>query len=183
MVTCPRTSERSSHQGGSQRALCSLRSWRHVSWTATSSILLFYVFGLENSAFGADPNSATGASRQKNHSADDGFTRDSITTLDQPAATSASPNRSSHPTTSSKVNSAKTRTAANRLHLRHRRGKHSKPVAAQSVAVTTKARPRSAVGRFIYWWNGWVIRNFHTKNGTVLYDKVGADTSRLPVRG
>ena len=53
---------------------------------------------------------------------------------------------------------------------------------AARVAATTTApksgppRRRNLVVKFVYWWNGWVIRTFHTKFGTVLLGTVGAET-------
>ncbi len=35
-------------------------------------------------------------------------------------------------------------------------------------------RNRAPLVSFIYWWNGWVVRTFHTRSGTVLYDTIGA---------
>ena len=46
---------------------------------------------------------------------------------------------------------------------------------SQPQVVVVKAAPRrNPVESFVYWWNGWVVRTFHTRNGTVLLDKIGA---------
>ncbi len=51
-------------------------------------------------------------------------------------------------------------------------------VAANRSTIQAKkpARPRAPLVSFIYWWNGWVVRTFHTRSGTVLLDTIGAKT-------
>ena len=52
--------------------------------------------------------------------------------------------------------------------------KGAEPVQRQVVAHSNGHRNPAA--RFVYWSNGWVIRTFHTKVGTVLLGTVGAKT-------
>ena len=58
----------------------------------------------------------------------------------------------------------------------HARTQHpvAHPMKKQSALAARTVKPRSPVVSFVYWWNGWVIRTFHTKVGTVLLGTVGA---------
>ncbi len=47
---------------------------------------------------------------------------------------------------------------------------------AQMASTPAKRRHRNPVARFVYWWNGMVIRKLHTKFGTVLLGTIGAET-------
>ena len=40
--------------------------------------------------------------------------------------------------------------------------------------VIKSTHHRNPMESFVYWWNGWVVRNFHTRNGTVMLDTIGA---------
>ena len=57
-------------------------------------------------------------------------------------------------------------------HHRHHEVRQTRP----QVVVTKGSKHRNPVVGFVYWWNGWVIRTFHTKFGTVLLGTIGAKT-------
>ena len=44
----------------------------------------------------------------------------------------------------------------------------------QPTSTLRPAKPRSPVISFVYWWNGLVIKTFHTKIGTVMLGTIGA---------
>ena len=48
--------------------------------------------------------------------------------------------------------------------------------AARTSVRVVKSAPvhRGPVVSFVYWWNGWVIRTFHTTDGTVFLKRIGA---------
>ncbi len=43
-----------------------------------------------------------------------------------------------------------------------------------AAAPAPAPRRRNPVVGFVYWWNGWVVRTFHTKVGTVMLGTIGA---------
>ncbi len=54
--------------------------------------------------------------------------------------------------------------------------RQARPASPLPVVTVQKRANRSPVTGFIYWWNGWVIRTFHTRVGTVLLGTIGAKT-------
>ena len=111
-------------------------------------------------------------------SPNDGLTRES---LNEPSApTHAAVTRSATAATARKHRERaeidpKDFVAIHRPH-RHREVAEHRPAAKKQaiVAVSKPAARRNPVESFVFWWNGWVVRNFHTRNGTVLFDKIGA---------
>ena len=182
MPTRRSTSVRGCRFNATQQGLCSIRSWRRIWRPVFLSILSLCLLGTGSSAVATLPSTSTGSAPQGTHTENDGFTRDSMATLDQPQATPV-PTGSlpSLPPTPSKVNS--TRALFQRRQAQSSRSAHTKSHVSQPPVVSKKPRPRNAVARFVYWWNGMIITAFHTKFGTVLYGTIGADTSRLPSRG
>lgn len=99
-------------------------------------------------------------------SIDGGFTRETLMEFDapEPAPFAAVPNVS--------VEEADQPT---HFRHRHRTKRHPQTTQGQPSAVVIKAPPkRNPVESFVYWWNGLIVRTFHTRNGTVLLDKIGA---------
>ena len=98
----------------------------------------------------------------------DGLTRDSLNDFGAPEpapAVAAVPVPS--PTLQARLHSRA-------AYTRHRRTAHQPPAHRPiQVVKATPARRNLAVS-FVYWWNGWVIRTFHTTNGTVMLKRVGA---------
>ncbi len=139
-------------------------------WVRCTSLVLVCLF-LANGNLLADPPSDGSEKPPAQLPADEGLTRDS---LNDPSLQA--------PATSAVKAAAATRTTLDRSgarplahHRRHHRH-HLKP-AQEPPVVAIHARPRRhPVVRFVYWWNGWVIRKFHTHIGTVLLGTVGAET-------
>ena len=99
-------------------------------------------------------------------SIDGGFTRETLMEFDapEPAPFAAVPT----------VSVEETDQPASFRH-RHRTKRHSRAIQSQPSVVVIKAAPkRNPVESFVYWWNGWVVRTFHSRNGTVMLDKIGA---------
>lgn len=42
------------------------------------------------------------------------------------------------------------------------------------AAITHPPKRRNPVSSFVYWWNGFVIKTFHTRVGTVMLGTIGA---------
>ena len=117
------------------------------------------------------------------------LTRDALDTPETPKPAPAP--APSHPT-AARQNSTQRRTAVQSTkhsgtyatvshhHRRHRGTAHYSATAVASrgatIPVRKPARPRAPLVSFIFWWNGWVMRTFHTRSGTVLLDTVGAKT-------
>ena len=59
------------------------------------------------------------------------------------------------------------------VHHVHRRA-HAKARTQVAVATPHTAKRRGPVVSFVYWWNGLVIKTFHTKVGTVMLGTIGA---------
>ena len=114
-------------------------------------------------AYGEDPPPAN---------PDDGLTRETFT----------DPNAPAHPPepTHTVAHAHRRRThlrSKNYVSVHHARRHHrTAKNPARIVASSRPPRRRNPVVRFVYWWNGWVIRTFHTKFGTVLLGTVGAES-------
>ena len=112
------------------------------------------------------------------HATDDALTRESMADLGRPGSTPPPTGPMTPiPPTRSRVNSK------SRSHVdpkdyapRHRQFRYREPARDQPQVVIQKHTHRNPAASFVYWWNGWVIRNFHTKFGTVLLGTVGAKT-------
>ena len=111
------------------------------------------------------------------HAADDAMTRESMADLNRaepasPAVTSMTPIRPTPSRVHARVDSKDF--VPRHQNPRHRPVVRSSPKTGQTQAAGQASRRRNPAVRFVYWWNGWVIRTFHTKIGTVLLGKVGA---------
>ena len=62
------------------------------------------------------------------------------------------------------------------LSVHHARRHHGAARNRTRVAAAAPRPPRrrNPVVGFVYWWNGWVMRTFHTKIGTVMLGTIGA---------
>ena len=67
---------------------------------------------------------------------------------------------------------ARARMHSHRL-VRHR-AVHPQPVHSAIRVVKHAPARRNLAVSFVYWWNGWVIRTFHTTDGTVMLKRIGA---------
>ncbi len=99
----------------------------------------------------------------------DGLTRDTFTDLTpqpHPPAPANAPVRTRTKRTrlDSKDFLSVHHTAHHRVHAKKR----------TQVAATQPVRRRNPVVGFVFWWNGWVLKTFHTKVGTVMLGTVGA---------
>ncbi len=56
----------------------------------------------------------------------------------------------------------------------HRHPREARQSGSRVAATSPTTKRRNPAASFVYWWNGWVIRTFHTKFGTVLLGTVGA---------
>ncbi len=122
--------------------------------------------------------------------AEEGFTRESLDSLGRPEPTPAP----SGPIVSQRVATAHVvapRAARSQVDSKDfpARSKASTPIVhrvrihsgakreeAHIVVAKSRSPRRNPVVSFVYWWNGFVIRTFHTKNGTVLLNRIGAKT-------
>ncbi len=105
-------------------------------------------------------------------SVDGGFTRETLMEFDAPEPAPFAP----VPTASVQSTDESTRAYSAARRRRHTR-RHRQVAKSPAAVVVVKAAPRrNPVSSFVYWWNGWVIRTFHTKIGTVMLDKIGAKT-------
>ena len=95
---------------------------------------------------------------------DDGLTRDSL---------SDHGNQESIPPTDPPVPSVGAMHHRKRS-VRHYHRSHFLAAHQQSEVAVVKKNRRNPVESFVYAWNGWVIRTFHTKTGTVLLGHIGA---------
>ena len=115
----------------------------------------------------------------------DGLTRDALDAA--PVATPAANAPAPLTTTASRRSTRRTATGGRKSqtyatfshHRRHRRAKRREATQVASASFSAKrkpaaAKPRAPLVSFIYWWNGWVVRTFHTRSGTVLLDTIGA---------
>ncbi len=125
-------------------------------------------------------------------STDDGLTRESIAAISRPeTAHPAGPAKgAAKPTASTPTAEPEsTPTATRRRHRllvsttgrHHRRWRHRHIARHTQEATPPPASPqtrlrRTFVVKFVTWWNGMVVRNFHTRFGTVKLDSWGADT-------
>ena len=105
-------------------------------------------------------------------SAEDGFTRESLMEFDAPEPAPFAPAPAASVATGSEDSPAGRGAARRRRRLRRRQAAQTPP----PVVVVQVPRHRNPVEGFVYWWNGWVIRNLHTKIGTVMLGTVGAKT-------
>ena len=105
---------------------------------------------------------------------DDGFTRESLQEFDAPPAEPAPLVKAP----AASVDESSASSSASVVIRRHHRARHHQEATPDQPrdVVVKAAHRRNPVESFVYWWNGWVIRNFHTRNGTVLLDKIGAQT-------
>ena len=67
-----------------------------------------------------------------------------------------------------------TQQSAQKRAFAHHRHRHPPAASSPPRMATRTPRRRNPVVSFVYWWNGWVVRTFHTRTGTVLLDRVGA---------
>ena len=117
------------------------------------------------------------------------LTRDALDAPETPKPAPTNPVPASHAT--ARRNSAQRQTATegkkrattyatiSHRHHRHRGKPRADTVVAANggtIPARKPARQRAPLVSFIYWWNGWVVRTFHTRSGTVLLDTVGAKT-------
>ena len=113
------------------------------------------------------------------HAVDDALTRESMADLHPsgPAPSAVTPMTPIRPLPSRVHSRVDPKDFVSRPHHpRHHPVAHGDPkVGSKQVATRPPAR-RNPAARFVYWWNGWVIRTFHTKIGTVLLGTVGANT-------
>ncbi len=102
---------------------------------------------------------------------EDGLTRDTLTeSTSPPHAPAPAPAPVRTHTQRTRLNSKHFRSAH---HTRRRRHHRKSPT---QVVVAAPPRRRNPVVSFVYWWNGWVIKTFHTNVGTVMLGTVGAKT-------
>ena len=106
---------------------------------------------------------------------EDGLTRESLT---DPQTQSAPPAKvpSSAAVGLGERRSTAARARAFRRHRRRLAQAHHTPSGPQVTIFKTAPRRRNPAVRFVYWWNGWVIRTLHTKVGTVMLGTIGAKT-------
>ena len=101
---------------------------------------------------------------------DDGFTRESMAELGRPQATPP-PRHGSVAATTRKS----TRLDPKDFASVHHRAPRRQPAPARAQVTVVKHQPRrNPVVSFVYWWNGFVLKTFHTKNGTVMLKTIGA---------
>ena len=103
---------------------------------------------------------------------DDGFTRESLQEFDAP------PSEPVPLVPAPAVSSDEPPASSARVVRHHHHARHQQPASPEQPrdVVVKASHRRNPVESFIYWWNGWVIRNFHTRDGTVLLDKIGAQS-------
>ena len=110
--------------------------------------------------------------------AEDDFTRESMAELGRPPAPTPAPvaatARHSYPHARRARPDPKD-AVVHHVRFRRREPEESKPQVATQTHARTHSH-RNPVASFIYGWNGWVIRTFHTRFGTVLLGTVGAQT-------
>ena len=154
------------------------------------------VFGILFAAGTAGVSAPTGGEARLDFmSTDDGLTRESIAAISRPdpvratpppktAATNMTAKSTSTTTTTAKSTAAtrrRTRLLATTSARHHRQWRHRHLARQHEDATPPAPTPavhprRNLVVRFVVWWNGMVIRNFHTRFGTVKLDSWGADT-------
>ena len=101
---------------------------------------------------------------------DDGFTRESMAELGRPQPTPP-PRHGSVAATTRKSTQLDPKDFASV----HHRSTHRRTAPARAQVTVVKRQPRrNPVVSFVYWWNGFVLRTFHTKNGTVMLKTIGA---------
>ena len=130
-------------------------------------------------------------------STDDGLTRDSIAAISRPENThpadasakgaakstdgTAESESKGEPGSTPKVTRRRHRllvAATNRRHrrwARHHIARHQEDATPPPPSPQPRPR-RNFVVRFVTWWNGMVVRNLHTRVGTVKLDSWGADS-------
>ena len=97
---------------------------------------------------------------------EDGFTRESLSEINAPESIPPT-----DPPEPAPYRPHRPKTAVHRV--RHFR--HAAPAHRQTrLAAAAKPPHRNPAESFVYAWNGWVIRTFHTKTGTVLLQRIGA---------
>ncbi len=105
---------------------------------------------------------------------DEGFTRESMAELGRPEPAPAP----SGPIISPRIVRPEV-DSKDFVPRRHPQVRRVRPVSTHSRLAAVQAHPnrrRNPVVSFVYWWNGLVIRKFHTRFGTVLLGTVGAKT-------
>ena len=96
---------------------------------------------------------------------EDGFTRESLSEINAPE---------SIPPTDPPESPASLPRHHHALVRHPRHARHLSPTHGETREAAVKPHHRNPVESFVYAWNGWVIRTFHTKTGTVLFDRIGA---------
>lgn len=104
--------------------------------------------------------------------ADDGFTRETLSEFDAPEPAPFAPAAAASVETAPDGRDSQAAAHHHRRSLRHHPAGHDP---SQTVVIRAVPR-RSPVASFVYWWNGFVIKTFHTKVGTVMLGTVGAKT-------
>ena len=116
----------------------------------------------------------------------DGLTRDALETPEapKPAPADSLSHRSTarRNSTQRRTVTESTKRSATYATIPHRHRRHRAKSQFTTTAVANRsetrvrkpAKQRAPLVSFIFWWNGWVMRTFHTRSGTVLLDSVGA---------
>jgi len=103
---------------------------------------------------------------------DYGLTRDTFTD------TSNSPHAPAPAPAAPRPRTKRTRLDSKDFLSVHHANRHHERVNARDRHVVSAPlhpqRRRNPVTSFVYWWNGFVLKTFHTKFGTVLLGTVGA---------
>ena len=98
----------------------------------------------------------------------DGLTRDSLSDFGAPEPAPA--------VQSVPVGSPVARARTHSRTFTHHHAVRRRPVRSSIRVVKRVPARRNPVASFVYWWNGWVIRTFHTTSGTVMLNHIGAKT-------
>ena len=164
------------------QARCSRCRRATPSVLRTAAVLTFLFVAAPNGMFVAATLAAATLASDDNqstaHSADDALTRENMADLGRPEPTPPpAGSMTPIPPTRSRVNSKmKPHADPKDFAPRHRQFRYRESTWDQPQIVVQKRAHRNPAVNFVYWWNGWVIRNFHTKFGTVLLGTVGAKT-------
>lgn len=108
-------------------------------------------------------------------SPDDGLTRETFTDPNTPAHPPEPKHTSGRARTRRTHLDSKDFLSVHHAH-RHERAARKTATVASAASPSHPSRRRNPVVRFVYWWNGWVIRTFHTKVGTVMLGTIGAQS-------
>ena len=134
------------------------------------------LIGHTAAAIDAVPSSPPGTAKgAPSFPVEDGLTRQSLTDpQSQPAPPTTVPASTAPGLAARRATAARAR--AFRRHRRRLAHVHHAPSGPRVTIFKTAPRRRNPAARFVYWWNGWVIRTLHTKVGTVMLGTIGAQT-------